>query len=92
MKAAFSVHPRRVAPARGVVGTVEDMQRFEYRVVQLRESLVGGKLSADKLEETLNDEARKGWMVKAFTSAEVKGRVGPGGVDGLLITFERPAQ
>ena len=38
------------------------MQRFEYRVVQLRESLVGGKLSADKLEEILNDEARKaGW-------------------------------
>jgi hypothetical protein len=36
------------------------MQRFEYRVVQLRESLVGGKLSADKLEEILNDEARKG--------------------------------
>ena len=66
------------------------MQRFEYRVVQLRESLVGGKLSADKLEEILNDEARKGWMVKAITSAEVKGRVGPGGVDGLLVTFERP--
>jgi hypothetical protein len=52
------------------------MQRFEYRVVQLRESLVGGKLSADKLEEILNDEARNGWMVKAITSAEVKGRVG----------------
>jgi hypothetical protein len=66
------------------------MQRFEYRVVQLRESLVGGKLSADKLEDILNDEARKGWMVKAITSAEVKGRVGPGGVDGLLVTFERP--
>ena len=50
----------------------------------------GAKLSADKLEEILNDEARKGWMVKAITSAEVKGRVGPGGVDGLLVTFERP--
>jgi Domain of unknown function (DUF4177) len=65
------------------------MQRFEYRVIQLRESLIGGKLSADKLEEILNDEARKGWMVKAITSAD-KGRVGPGGVDGLLVTFERP--
>jgi len=29
-------------------------------------------------------------MVKAITSAEVKGRVGPGGVEGLLVTFERP--
>lgn len=66
------------------------MQRFEYRVVQLRESLIGGKFSPDKLEEILNDEARKGWMVKHITSTDVKGRVGPGGVEGLLITFERP--
>ena len=29
-------------------------------------------------------------MVKAATSAEVKGRVRPGGVDGLGITFEHP--
>src|SRR6476620_1617701 len=83
------------SPARGDAGCGRSwqgggMQRFEYRVVQLRESLVGGKLSADKLEEILNDEARKGWMVKAITSAELKGRVGPGGVDGLLVTFERP--
>ena len=66
------------------------MQRFEYQVIQLRESLIRGKLSADKLEKVLNDEARKGWMVRAITSADVKGRVGPGGVDGLLVTFERP--
>lgn len=65
------------------------MQRFEYRVLQLRESLIGGKLSADKLEEILNDEARKGWALKAITSAEIKGRIGPGGVEGLLVTFER---
>lgn len=54
------------------------MRRYEYRVVQLRESLLGGKLSDDKLEKLLNSEA------------DVKGRVGPGGVDGLLVTFERP--
>jgi hypothetical protein len=66
------------------------MQRFEYHVLQLRESLIGGKLSADKLEEILNSEARQGWMLKSITSAEVKGRIGPGGVEGLLITFERP--
>jgi hypothetical protein len=69
---------------------VVGMQRFEYRVLQLRESLIGGKLSPDTLEDILNDEARKGWMLKAITSAEIKGRVGPGGVEGLLITFERP--
>lgn len=68
------------------------MARYEYRVLQLRESLMGGKLSDSKLGKVLNDEARDGWQLKAITSAEVKGRVGPGGVDGLLITFERPAQ
>jgi Domain of unknown function (DUF4177) len=67
------------------------MHRFEYRVLQLRESMIGGKLSPDKLEGILNDEARAGWQLKAITATEVKGRVGPGGVEGLLITFERPA-
>jgi Domain of unknown function (DUF4177) len=65
-------------------------QRYEYRVIQLREGLIGGKLSDDKLEKLLNREARDGWQVKAITGADVKGRVGPGGVDGLLVTFERP--
>ena len=32
-------------------------QRYEYRVVQLREGLVGGKLSGGKLEEILNEHA-----------------------------------
>jgi hypothetical protein len=66
------------------------MQRYEYRVVQLREGLIGGKLSDDKLEKILNKEARDGWQLRTITSADVKGRVGPGGVDGLLVTFERP--
>ncbi len=65
------------------------MQRFEYQVLQMRESMIGGKFSPDKLENILNDEARKGWQLKAITSTDVKGRVGPGGVEGLLITFER---
>jgi hypothetical protein len=65
------------------------VQRYEHRVLQLRESMIGGKLSPEKLERILNDEARQGWQLKAITTAEVKGRVGPGGVEGLLITFER---
>jgi hypothetical protein len=52
--------------------------RYEYKVVQIREGLIGGKMSADKLEKTLNEWASKGWQVKAITTAEVKGRVGPG--------------
>jgi hypothetical protein len=64
--------------------------RYQYEVVELREGLVGGKMSGDKLEKVLNDQARDGWQLKAITSVEVKGRVGPGGVEGLLVTFERP--
>jgi hypothetical protein len=66
------------------------MQRYEYQVMQIRESMIGGKFSPDKLERLLNDEARQGWQLKAITSTDVKGRIGPGGVEGLLITFERP--
>ena len=66
------------------------MRRYEYRVLQLRESLLGGKLSADKLERLLNDEAAQGWQLRSITSTDVKGRIGPGGVEGLLVTLDRP--
>jgi hypothetical protein len=62
---------------------------YEYKVVELREKLIGGKMSGGKLEKVLNEHARQGWQLKAITSVDVKGRVGPGGVDGLLVTFER---
>ncbi|WP_297741786.1 DUF4177 domain-containing protein [Nocardioides sp.] len=62
---------------------------YEYRVVEVREKMIGGKMSGEKLEALLNEHGREGWKLKAITAAEVKGRVGPGGVDGLLVTFER---
>jgi hypothetical protein len=65
--------------------------RYEYKVVELREGLMGGKMSGDKLEKVLNEHAGEGWQVKAITSVEVKGRIGPGGVEGVLVTFERAA-
>jgi Domain of unknown function (DUF4177) len=64
--------------------------RYEYKVEEIREGMLGGKMSGDKLEKVLNDRARDGWQLKAITSVEVKGRVGPGGVEGVLVTFERP--
>ena len=63
--------------------------RYEYKVAELREGLIGGKMSGDKLEKVLNQHAAQGWQLKAITSVEVKGRVGPGGVEGVLVTFER---
>jgi hypothetical protein len=62
---------------------------YEYKVIQLREGLIGGKMSADKLENVLNEWAGKGWQLRAVTAVEVKGRIGPGGTEGVLITFER---
>jgi hypothetical protein len=62
---------------------------YEYKVVEVREKMLGGKMSGDKLEDLLNEQAGQGWRLRAITSAEIKGRVGPGGVEGLLITFER---
>jgi len=63
--------------------------RYEYKVEEIREGMIGGKMSGDKLEKLLNDNARDGWRLRAITSVQVKGRVGPGGVEGLLVTFER---
>ena len=62
---------------------------YEYKVVQVREGLIGGKMSADKLEKVLNEWGGKGWQAKSVTAVEVKGRIGPGGTEGVLVTFER---
>lgn len=62
---------------------------YAYKVVEIREKMLGGKMSGEKLERLLNEHAREGWQLKAITTAEVKGRMGPGGVEGLLVTFER---
>ena len=65
-------------------------QSFGYKVVERREGMVGGKMSGDKLGKTLNEHGRQGWQLKAVTAVEIKGRLGPGGVEGVLVTFERP--
>ncbi|HEY8653821.1 MAG TPA: DUF4177 domain-containing protein [Actinopolymorphaceae bacterium] len=61
----------------------------QYKVLELKEGLIGGKMSGGKLEKILNEHGAQGWTLKAITAVEVKGRVGPGGVDGVLITFEK---
>jgi hypothetical protein len=61
----------------------------QYKVVELREGMIGGKMSGGKLEKLLNEHGSQGWSLKAITAVEVKGRMGPGGVDGILVTFEK---
>ena len=62
---------------------------YVYKVVEVREKMIGGKMSGEKLEQLLNDHAAQGWQLKTITAAEIKGRVGPGSVEGLHVTFAR---
>jgi hypothetical protein len=39
---------------------------FEYKVVEVREKMVGGKMSGGKLEKLLNDHASQGWRLRAI--------------------------
>jgi predicted ABC-type sugar transport system permease subunit len=87
----YAVGADRQAGARLTPEERTDMAaRYEYKVEELREGMIGGKMSGSKLEKVLNEHARQGWQLKAITSVEVKGRIGPGGVEGVLVTFERP--
>lgn len=62
---------------------------FEYAVEQIRETLVGDKIDTAALARLLNERAGHGWALKQIVPASVGGRVGPGGVGGLLVVFER---
>ena len=46
-------------------------------------------MSGDRLEEVLGRRSTKCSWLKAITTADVKGRIGPSGTEGLLVTFER---
>lgn len=61
---------------------------YRYKVVELRSRMLGDKMSGAALEKVLNEHGAQGWQLKSITSAEVKGRIGPGGTDGLIVTFE----
>ena len=65
-------------------------QRYEYMVETIRSSMVGDKIDSGAVENSLNDRARDGWQLKSLTATQVKGRIGPGGTEGLLAVFERP--
>lgn len=66
-------------------------QRFEYKAETVRSSMVGDKMDSGGVEKLLNEQAREGWQLKSLTATQVKGRIGPGGTEGLLAVFERPA-
>jgi hypothetical protein len=38
---------------------------YEYKVVEIREKMMGGKMSGPKLEQLLNENAGQGWRLRA---------------------------
>jgi len=63
---------------------------YEYKVVQVREGLVGGKMSGDKLEKILNEQASSGWQLKGQNCGRGEGTDRAWRYRGVLVTFERP--
>jgi hypothetical protein len=53
--------------------------RYQCTVVELREGMIGGKMSGDKLEQVLNEHAAQGWRLKAITSVESRAASGRAG-------------
>jgi hypothetical protein len=62
---------------------------YEYKVVEVRDSLFRGKQSSDALQSLLNEHARQGWKFSHMMSDDIKGRLGIGSTSGVLIVFER---
>ena len=67
----------------------ESNDLYEYTVVPVRQKLIGDKVDTSALQELLNKYAYEGWHVRTITEANVSGRIGPGGVSGLVVVFER---
>jgi hypothetical protein len=65
------------------------MATYEYKVETVREGLIGDKIDSGDLQDKLNEMGKDGWRMVSITPADVKGRMGPGGVKGMLVTFER---
>ena len=64
---------------------------YEYKVVQVREGLIGGKMSADKLEKVLNEYAQKGWQAEVRDGGRGEGPARPGWHRGRARDVRAPA-
>lgn len=62
---------------------------YEYRVIEVKDSMFRGKQSAESLQAMLNDMARYGWSFKHMITEDIKGRMGIGSTGGIIAVFER---
>jgi hypothetical protein len=75
--------PQRVAERR-------HLQAVEYRVEIVRSKIVGDRVDQGEVALMMNDVAAEGWRFTFALDTEVKARVGPGGMSGVMLFFERP--
>ena len=70
---------------------------FEYLVEEVRDGMPTGAMSANYLQELLNDRAEQGWRLNSMITLDARNRPqipadsrhGPGRGGSLLVTFER---
>lgn len=63
---------------------------FEYQTAQIRTTPGDDKIKTGDVDKgSVVYDGQQGWRVKSIVETSVKGRVGPGGVEGLLVVFER---
>lgn len=80
---------RHDAPTQRPAAESSDRGGYEYKVVEVRDSLFRGKQSSDALQDLLNEHARQGWKFSHMMSDDIKGRLGIGSTSGVLVVFER---
>lgn len=80
---AFRNMPARVAERR-------HQQKIEYRVDIVRSRIIGDRVDHSEMQLTLNDRAADGWALKFCIETQVQARMGPGGMSGVMLIFERP--
>lgn len=75
-------------PPQPAQGTTYAGPRYAFKVLELRETVFTGKNSGAELERILNEWGAVGWEVKSIVKGSVSGRLGPGGVGGMLVTLQ----
>lgn len=65
------------------------MTRYEYQVLEVKDSLFRGKQSSADLSALLNKHASQGWRFQHMMADDIKGRMGMGSTSGMLLVFER---
>jgi hypothetical protein len=84
--------PEHTAPARDDASHAFEAHHpagnKEYKIICSRDKMFEGKFDVGRLEETLNQFARQGWVVKAMSNPHLKD-FGGGSKEEVVVLLER---